>query len=84
MKRYSTVLFAAILMVALTLSATEDTRWLNVHVIEGEGGANVKVHLPLPLILAVLNSVDVENFHGGKVDLEITEAVRHLTPSVVN
>jgi hypothetical protein len=74
MKRYSTVLFAAILMVALPLSATDDTRWLNVHVIESEGGANVKVHLPLPLILAVLNSVDVENFHGGKVDLEISDA----------
>jgi hypothetical protein len=74
MKRTLTALFAAILLVALPLSATETTRWLNVHVTEAEGGANIEVHLPLPLILAVLNSVDVENFHDGKVDLEITDA----------
>jgi hypothetical protein len=74
MKRHLTVLLAAILLVALPLSATETTRWLNVHVTEAEGGADIQVHLPLPLILAVLNSVDVENFHGGKVDLEISDA----------
>ena len=33
----------------------------------------MEVHLPLQLVLAVLNNVDVENFHGGKVDLEIDD-----------
>jgi hypothetical protein len=71
MKRAITILFVAVLLVAGPLWATEGTRWLNVHVTEHNEGVNVEVHLPLQLVLAVLNNIDVENFHGGKVDLEI-------------
>jgi hypothetical protein len=67
-------LIAIALLVTAPLAATEDTRWLNVDVTEAEGGTNVQVHLPLNLVMAVINSVDVENFHGGKVDLEIADA----------
>lgn len=74
MKFKLATLIAIAALVALPLSATEETRWLNVHVTEAEGGTNVQVHLPLSLILAVINSVEVENFHGGKVDLEISDA----------
>ncbi len=74
MKAKLATLIAIAMLVALPLSATEGTRWLNVHVTEAEGGADVQVHLPLSLIMAVINSVDVENFHGGKVDLEISDA----------
>ena len=49
----------------------EETRWVNVHVTENSSNTNVEVHLPLNLVLTVLKNVDVENFHGGKVDLEI-------------
>ncbi len=74
MKRTMTAALAAILMLALPMAAADETRWLNVHVTEAEEGANVEVHLPLQLVLAVINSVDVDNFHAGKVDLEISDA----------
>ncbi len=73
MKSKLTTLIAIFVLVAVPLTATEGTRWLNVHVTEAAEGTNVQVHLPLSLILAVINSVEVENFHGGKVDLEISD-----------
>lgn len=73
MRTKITTLVALALLVTLPLTASDDTRWLNVHVTEMEDGTDVKVHLPLSLILAVINSVDVENFHGGKVDLEVSD-----------
>jgi hypothetical protein len=73
MKR-SAIVFFAVLLVAATAGATDGTRWLNVHVTEHEGGTNVEVHLPLNLVLTVLKNVDVENFHSGKVDLELDDA----------
>jgi hypothetical protein len=74
MKKITTTLLASILVIALPLAAGDDTRWLNVHVTEAEDGANIQVHLPMQLILAVINSVDVENFHSGMVDLELSDA----------
>ncbi len=74
MKRAATILFALVVLVAGSAIAADDTRWLNVHVTELEDGTNVEVHLPLNLVLTVLQAVDVENFHGGKVDLEIHDA----------
>ena len=53
--------------------ASEDTRWVNVKVTEHSEGTNVEVHLPLNLVLSVLKSVDVENFHRGHVDLDIDD-----------
>jgi len=53
--------------------ASEDTRWINVKVTEHSEGTNVEVHLPLNLVLSVLKSVDVENFHRGHVDLDIDD-----------
>jgi DNA/RNA-binding domain of Phe-tRNA-synthetase-like protein len=73
MKRASAILIAVVLLIASPLAAADDSRWLNVHVTEKTEGVNVEVHLPLNLVLAVLNNIDVENFHGGKVDLEIGE-----------
>jgi hypothetical protein len=74
MKRTATVLFALVLLVAGSAFAADGTRWLNVHVTELDEGTNVEVHLPLNLVLTVIKSVDVENFHSGKVDLEIEDA----------
>ncbi len=53
--------------------ASEDTRWVNVKVTEHSEGTNVEVHLPLNLVLSVIKSVDVENFHRGHVDLDIDD-----------
>ncbi len=74
MRSKLTAALAAMLILVLPMAAADETRWLNVHVTEAEEGANVEVHLPLQLVLAVINSVDVDNFHAGKVDLEISDA----------
>jgi hypothetical protein len=74
MKRTLTVIFAAALLVAAPLAAADPDRWLNVNVLDKGDGTKVEVHLPLQLVIAVLNSVDVENLHGGKVELDIEDA----------
>ncbi|HOC41675.1 MAG TPA: hypothetical protein PKJ99_01550 [Thermoanaerobaculales bacterium] len=74
MKRALTVIFAAALLVAAPLGAADPDRWLNVNVLDKSDGTKVDVHLPLQLVIAVLNSVDVENLHGGKVELDIEDA----------
>ncbi len=72
MKRVSAALCVMLLVAAGTAMGAE-TRWLNVHVTEHTDGTNVEVHLPLDLVLTVIRSVDVENFHAGMVDLEIDD-----------
>lgn len=60
----------ASLAFALPAFAGDNGRWVNVHVTENESNTNVEVHLPLDLVLTVLRNIDVENFHGGRVDLD--------------
>lgn len=76
MNRKVTIIAAIFILAAgLALAAEQTaTRWINVHVTEHSGGANIEVHLPLNLVLTVLKSVDVDNFHGGRIDLDIDEA----------
>lgn len=74
MNRRITALAAVIVLIAGFALATEETRWVNVKVNEHSEGTNVEVHLPLNLVLSVLRSVDVENFHNGHIDLDIDEA----------
>jgi len=72
MKRKALILVTvAALLAAPAAFASDETRWVNVHVTENSSNTNVEVHLPLSLILTVLRNVDVENFHGGHVDLEL-------------
>jgi len=74
MKRQVLVLIAlAAFLAAPAAFAGDETRWINVHVTENSSNTNVEVHLPLNLVLTVLRNVDVENFHGGHVDLELDE-----------
>ncbi len=54
-------------------TAEEATRWINVNVEEHNDGTKVSVHLPLNLVLAVLDGVEVDNFHSGRVDLEMDD-----------
>jgi hypothetical protein len=74
MRKTATVLFTIALVLAGPAFAADSTRWLNVHVTEAEEGTNVQVHLPISLVLSVIGAVDVEKFHGGKVDLDIHDA----------
>lgn len=48
--------------------------WLNVSVQAAEDNTNVQVHLPLSMILKVMESVKVEGFDAGKVSLEAADA----------
>ena len=73
MNRKITAIAAAAILFAGFAVATEETRWINVHVTEHSEGVNVEVHLPLNLVLSVLKSVDVENFHRGHIDLDIDD-----------
>ena len=74
MNRKTTAIAAVLVLVAGLALAAEETRWVNVHVTENTEGTNVEVHLPLNLVLSVLKSVDVDNFHRGQIDLEIDDA----------
>ena len=74
MKRTLIALAAIISLVAAPAAlAQETTRWMNVTVTENSSNTNVEVHLPMSLVLTVLKNVDVENFHGGHVDLELDD-----------
>lgn len=84
MKRKVLVLVAlAALLAAPTASAGDETRWINVHVTENSTNTNVEVHLPLNLVLTVLRNVDVENFHGGQVDLDLDEDMDINFPEII-
>ena len=78
-----TLVAIAALLAAPATHAQEETRWVNVHVTENSSNTNVEVHLPLNLVLTVLRNVDVENFHGGHVDLEIDEDMDINFPEIL-
>ena len=63
-------LAAAALLIAGTVAAETSGRWVNVTVNEPASGTKVEVHLPLELVLTVLDGVDVEHFRAGKVELD--------------
>ena len=71
MYRKTLTVVALVLLLSTAAMASETTRWINVNVTENSSNTNVEVHLPLNLVLTVLRNVDVENFHGGHVDLDV-------------
>ena len=73
-KRLAGSFFVVLLLVAGMAYAEEETRWINVHVTETSSNTNVEVHLPLDLVLTIIEGVKVENFDAGKVDLELGDA----------
>lgn len=62
------LLAAAFVPVAAAQAQSE--KWLHVRVNEGEDGETVRVNVPLSLAEAILPSVKVKHFEGGKVRLE--------------
>ena len=84
MKRKLMTLVAVVALLAAPAAfAGDDGRWINVHVTENSSNTNVEVHLPLNLVLTVLRNVDVENFHGGHVDLELDEDMDINFPEIM-
>mgnify|MGYP000043007597 CR=1 FL=1 len=84
MKSKFVALIAVVALLAAPAAFAEDeTRWVNVHVTENSSNTNVEVHLPLNLVLTVLRNVDVENFHGGHIDLEIDDDMDINFPEIL-
>ena len=83
-RRVITLVTLAALVAAPAAYAADDTRWVNVHVTENSSNTNVEVHLPLNLVLTVLRNVDVENFHHGRVDLELDEDMDINFPEIMS
>jgi hypothetical protein len=71
MKRTSLVALSIVALVAGMAFAEEPTKWVNVHVTEADSNTKVEVHLPLNLVLRVMEGIKVENFDAGKVDLDL-------------
>jgi hypothetical protein len=67
------VLTVTLLLVGGLASAQEATatRWVNVNVNEPATGTKVEVHLPLSLVMSVLDGVKVDHFDAGKVKLDV-------------
>lgn len=68
-------LLAGLVMLAAALAApvsaqAQTEKWLHIRVNEGEDGETVRVNLPLALAEAILPSIKVKHFEGGKVRLE--------------
>lgn len=70
-KRTSTMLLVLALVAAVPAMAGDQTRWLNIHVTDTHEGANVQLHLPFGLVMAVLDGIDVDSFHRGKIEIEL-------------
>ena len=83
MFRKTLTLVALVLLLSTAAMASETTRWINVNVTENSSNTNVEVHLPLNLVLTVLRNVDVENFHGGQVDLDLDEDMDINFPEII-
>lgn len=68
-----TLAIIATLLIGFAGFASAETtgRWINVDVQEHTDGTKVKVHLPLDLVLTVINGIDIQNFDAGEVDLEM-------------
>lgn len=63
------VLLAAAFASPVSAQAQSE-KWLHVRVNEGEDGETVRVNVPLSLAEAILPSIKVKHFEGGKVRLE--------------
>jgi len=74
MKRTGSFALIAVMLVAGTALGAQGTRWLNVHVTEASSSTNVEVHLPMNLVMTVLQGIKVDNFDAGRVDLDLDGA----------
>ena len=69
MKR-NLVVGSLILVLACGLSLASD-RWLHVRVQDdGPNGEKVSVNVPISLVEAILPTIDVDEMHGGRVQLD--------------
>jgi hypothetical protein len=74
MRRTTLGVLAVALILVGGVASSEDAaanRWVNVNVNEPATGTKVEVHLPLNLVLSVLDGVKVDHFDAGKVKLDV-------------
>lgn len=68
MTRRSLYLAVATVFLA-TVARCEQGRWLNVEVNERGDDTEVRLHLPMSMVLAVLDAVDTQELRHGKVHI---------------
>jgi hypothetical protein len=61
-------------LLAVAALAAEPVRWINVDVAEHSDDTTVKVHLPLSLVLTLIDAVHTKDFSDGKVTLHVGHA----------
>jgi hypothetical protein len=66
-----TVLSALVVALGVTVAGAEQGRWVNVHVAQHRDDTRVELHLPVNLVLTVLDSVKAEGLRHGKVHLGV-------------
>jgi hypothetical protein len=64
-------MIGAVVLAASLAGAQAPTRWINVNVVEPASSTKVQVHLPLELVLNVMDGIKVDHFDAGKVELEL-------------
>jgi len=78
MKKTLTALFIFSLLACPTLlsaAGSPDAQpWLNVSVQSAEDHADISVHLPLGLILTVMEHIKVDGFDAGKIEIDTGDA----------
>jgi hypothetical protein len=52
-----------------TVARCGELKWLNLEVNEHRDGTEVRLHLPMPMVQAALDAVELEALHHGRVHL---------------
>ncbi len=73
-RSWTVLTVALILALPLAAAETAPTRWLHVSVVETTDGANVELNLPMNLVLAIVDGLEVDGFSRGKVELDLDDA----------
>ena len=74
MTRKLFLMIALALMVSVVVYGADKIKWLNIHVVEPSEETTVEVHVPLSLVHAAIASVKTEEFHDGKIKLDLEDA----------
>jgi hypothetical protein len=74
MVRSKLVVAAAAGVLAAAAFATEPVRWINVDVVEHGDGTQVKVHLPMSMVLTLVDAIHTKDFSDGKVVVDVGHA----------
>jgi hypothetical protein len=64
MRRQLLPILATVLLLGADSAAAKDGAWLNVHVRARRERTDVTLHLPMPLVSAIVSAIDLDGHHG--------------------